>query len=121
MNIQEFRSYNNNYKKKFKKMPPIYALIPIRRKIYRKTKKEDFCSMDGESKRAKENLRLKRSKPFQNIKYFRKLYEFKVFINNFFFQIIMKKIFIIYIKNEISADVRKLLCMYYSLRCCRCC
>ena len=40
MNIQEFRSYNNNYKKKIQEvMPPIYALIPQFKKNIEKTKK----------------------------------------------------------------------------------
>ena len=71
MNIQEFRSYNNNYKKKIQEvMPPIYALIPqLEEKYIEKTKKKTFVPIDMEKvKRAKENLRLKRSKPVSKYK-----------------------------------------------------
>ncbi len=71
MNIQEFRAFNNNYKKTMSEvMPPIYALIPqLEEKYIEKTQKKTFVPIDMEKvKRAKENLRLKRSKPVSKYK-----------------------------------------------------
>ena len=71
MNIQEFRKYNNNYNKTIKTvMPPVYALIPqLEEKYIEKRVKKTFVPIDMEKvKRAKENLRLKRSKPVSKYK-----------------------------------------------------
>ena len=72
MSIDEFRSFHNNkYKEATMIMPPLYSVIPQVEENYieKRAKKKRFVPIDLEKvKRAKENLRLKRSKPIQKYK-----------------------------------------------------
>ena len=72
MTIDEFRSFHNNkYKEATIILPPMYSVIPQIEESYieKKAKKKRFVPIDLEKvKRAKENLRLKRSKPIQKYK-----------------------------------------------------
>lgn len=72
MTIDEFRSFHNNkYKEATMIMPPLYSVIPQIEENYieKSAKKKRFVPIDLEKvKRAKENLRLKRSKPIQKYK-----------------------------------------------------
>ena len=73
MSIDEFRSFHNNkYKEATMIMPPLYSVIPQVEENYiekRAKREESVCANRFRKvKRAKENLRLKRSKPIQKYK-----------------------------------------------------
>ena len=67
MSIQDFRSFHNNkYKEATLIMPPLYSIIPQIEENYieSSSKKKRFVPIDMDKvKKAKENLRLKRTKP----------------------------------------------------------
>ena len=72
MTIQEFRSFHDSkYKEATMIMPPLYSIIPQIEENYieKRSRKKKFVPIDLDKvKRAKENLRLKRSKPIQKYK-----------------------------------------------------
>ena len=72
LSIDEFRSFHNDkYKEATMIMPPLYSVIPQVEESYieKRAKKKRFVPIDLDKvKRAKENLRLKRSKPIQKYK-----------------------------------------------------
>lgn len=72
LTIDEFRAFHNDkYKEATMIMPPLYSVIPQIEESYieKRAKRKKFVPIDMEKvKRAKENLRLKRSKPIQKYK-----------------------------------------------------